>query len=130
MDRRDHGIGFSGEEGEDIVGRLAFPDLADRGPGGPNPGEEGEWAVLTEREPDRRVRAARQGFVLGETGEGHEAAMLNAKPTPPMRRCDIPDIGDAGIGLAALKRKGGRRHAPRASASSRPSGPLRTMGAE
>ena len=52
MDGADFGVRLCREESEEVVGRLAFLDLADGGPVGPDAGETGEGTGLVEREPD------------------------------------------------------------------------------
>ena len=52
MDGTDLGIRLSCEEGEDVVGRLAFLDLPDRRPIRPDAGEAGERPGIIQREPN------------------------------------------------------------------------------
>lgn len=108
----DHRVGLGGEEAEEIIRGLAFLQLADGGPGRPDPREERERAALVEGEPDRRGGLTGLGLVFGETGEGDHAAVLDPDPAAPVRRPRVADIGDAWIGLAVLQRKGGGWHAP------------------
>src|SRR3984893_14530047 len=75
-------------------------------------GKEGQWPGLVEGEPHRRTGAVRQHLLLGKTRPGHHAAVLDFEPAPPMRRFDIPDVGDTRIGDLALQRKDGRRNPP------------------
>src|SRR5271166_4767394 len=89
-----------------------FLDLPHRCPTGPYAGEERERPVLVESKPNRRPGAVWPKLVLGEACERHDAAVLDAKPSAPVRRRDVADIGDARIGVAALQGEDGRRHAP------------------
>jgi hypothetical protein len=52
MDGADLGVRLRREEREDVVGGLAFLDLPDGRPVGPDAGEAGEGAGLIECEPD------------------------------------------------------------------------------
>jgi hypothetical protein len=52
MDGADLGVRIRGEERVEVVGGLAFLDLPDRCPVGPDAGEAGEGSELVEREPD------------------------------------------------------------------------------
>ena len=67
----DDAVRLGGEEGEQVVGGLAFLDLPDRRPARPDAGEEGERPGLVEGEPDGRPRTVRQRLVLGKAGEGY-----------------------------------------------------------
>jgi hypothetical protein len=95
-----------------VVGRLPLLDLPHRCPTGPYAGEERERPVLVESKPNRRPGAVWPKLVLGEACERHDAAVLDAKPSAPVWRRDVADIGDARIGVAALQGEDGRRHAP------------------
>jgi hypothetical protein len=59
-----------------------------------------------------RERLASRARTLGKAREWDEAPALDPKPPAPMRRADVADIGDAGIGFLALQRVRRRRHAP------------------
>ena len=50
MDGADFGVRFRREECVEVVGRLAFLDLPDGGPVGPDAGEAGEGTGLIERD--------------------------------------------------------------------------------
>jgi hypothetical protein len=52
VDGADLGVRLRRQEREYVVGGLAFLDLADRRPVGPDAGVAGEGAGLVEREPD------------------------------------------------------------------------------
>ena len=56
---------------------------------------------LVEREPNRRPGAVRQNLVFGEARERNDAAAFSAKPSTPVGRGDVADIGDARICLLA-----------------------------
>src|SRR5208337_4979835 len=65
------------EERKDVVRRLAFLHLPDRGPARPDAGKEGEGPRLIEGEPDWRTRPVGQRLVLRKAGERHDTAILD-----------------------------------------------------
>src|ERR1700733_4441077 len=146
MDCSDLGVRLRRQERVEVVGGLAFLDLPDRCPVGPDAGKASERAALVEREPD----VAAFGLVeFAEAVERHHAAVLDAEPSRPVFALHVADIGRAAVWLHSLKSTGlplassfearflvasiracGEVGIPhRAVASSRPSAPLRTMGA-
>lgn len=99
MQRRDQGVGFAGQEGEDLksVRRGACPAqrqsrlLRQLGPA-PHPRKRGHRAILY-RKPV--LFAARTDLRLGKAGEGHEAALLGlCQHRAPERAGKIADVGD------------------------------------
>jgi hypothetical protein len=128
---------------------LAFLDLPDGGPVSPDAGEAGEGARLVEREPDV---AAFDLVELAKRVKRHHATVLDAEPAGPVVALYIADVGRPAVrlhseqflevdrlalGLQLSARflvasinafdDDGMPH--RAVASSRPSAPLRTIGA-
>src|SRR6185436_7286548 len=105
--RQDHGhrFGVDGtylgvrlrcEERIEVVGGLAFLDLPDRRPVGPDAGETGEGTGLVESEPD----VAAFGVVeLAEGVERYDAAVLGTQPSRPMFAFYVADIGRPAIRL-------------------------------
>jgi hypothetical protein len=75
MDGVDLGVRLRRQERVDVVGGLAFFDLPDRCPVGPDAGEAGEGARVIQREPDI---AAFGPVELAEGVERHHAAALDA----------------------------------------------------
>ena len=63
MDGANFGVRLGREEREDVVGGLAFLDLPDRRPVGPDAGEAGERAGLIERKPDVAALFERVGIM-------------------------------------------------------------------
>ena len=112
MNCAHHLVRVGGQEGEEIVGGLAFLDLSDRCPPRPDAGEEGERPAFVERKPHRWPRPIGQMLVLGKAGEGDEAPVLDTEPSTPMRRADIANVGDARVCLLSLQGELRRRHAP------------------
>ena len=99
----------TGQDGVEIVGRLAVLYLAERGPAaGLDPGEEHRRVCVSRREPLHPLPLAAR---LGEAGHRHETSMPLPQPAPPMRRAEVAHVGDAGIarGLQDRRRRG---HAP------------------
>ena len=75
VDGADLGVRLRREEREEVIGGLAFLDLPDRRPVGPDAGEAGEGAGLVERKPDIAA------FCLIEFAEGverHHAAIFGS----------------------------------------------------
>src|SRR5258705_10696789 len=103
MDNADLLVGFGRQKSEEIVRRLTFLDLSHRGPVGPKPRKEGERPCLIESKPHRRLAAVRQRLVLAEARERHHAAWLDAEPSSPVWRFDVPDIGHTRIRVAAFQ---------------------------
>ena len=112
MDRAHGLVRFGGKEPVEIGRHLALLHLPHARPFGPDACEEGEWTILVSREPDRGAALVLLHPIFREAGERHEAAMLDPEPTPPMRRAEVADIGNAGIGLAVLEGERRRRHPP------------------
>ena len=119
MNRPDDRVRLGRQDAEKVIRRFAFPDLPNRRPARPDAGEKGERPAIVEREPNRRPRAVRQNLVFGEARERNDAATFDAEPSPPVRRGDVADIGDAGVGLSALQANIGDGMPQRAMASSR-----------
>lgn len=75
VDGTNLGIRLCREERVKVVSRLAFLDLPDRRPVGPDAGEAGEGTGLIEREPD----VAALGLVeLAERVERHHTAVFGS----------------------------------------------------
>jgi hypothetical protein len=106
------GARFRCREAEQVVGHLAFLDLAHGRPARPQAREESQRAGLVKRKPHRRARAVGQDLLLRERRQRDDAAALDAEPSRPMRRRNIADVGHARIALAAFQREERRRHAP------------------
>jgi len=100
MDRADLGVRLRRQERVEVVGRLAFLDLPDRRPVGPDAGEAGEGTGLIEREPD----IAALGLVeLAERVERYDAAVLDAEPPGLMFALHVANVGRAAVRLHSQK---------------------------
>ncbi len=94
VDRADFGVRLRREKRVDVVGGLAFLDLPDRRPVGPDAGEAGEGTALMKREPD----IAALGLVeLAERVERYHAAVFDAEPTSPVLARHVTDVGRAAV---------------------------------
>jgi hypothetical protein len=138
VDGADLCVRLRREERIEVVVGLAFLDPSD---GRPVAGEAGEGTGLVEREPD---------VAAFDLNERHHATVLDAEPAGPVFALHIADVGRPAVRLSnSLKSTGlplacsfsarflvasinafdddGMPH--RAVTSSRPSAPLRTIGA-
>ncbi len=96
VDGADLGVRLRREERVEVVGRLAFLDLPDGRPVGPDAGEAGEGTGLIEREPD----VAALGLVeLAEGVERHHAAVFGSQPSRPVFALHVADVGRAAVRL-------------------------------
>jgi hypothetical protein len=152
VDGAHFGVRLRRQEGIDVVGGLALLDLPDRspvGPVGPDAGEAGEGAGLVERKPD----VAAFGLVnslneLNGTTQRFSAPshrvqcllftlrMLVVPPSGSIRSNSLKSTGlplawsfSARFFVASISAFDDDGMPKRAVASSRPSTPLRTIGA-
>ncbi len=88
------------KEAENIRRDLAFLRLAHARPVGPETGEREQGPSVVEGEPDGYLLAVHR-VVLGEAGEGHQAAMLRTKPAFPMRAVYVADVSGPAVRLHA-----------------------------
>jgi hypothetical protein len=77
VDGADLGVRLRCEERVEVVGGLAFLDLPDGRPVGPDAGEAGEGAALIESEPDVTTFCLVE---LAEAVERHHATVLGSYP--------------------------------------------------
>src|SRR5580700_7987751 len=97
MNCADFGVGFSGQKPEQLV--LALHRVGLRPPlpvpNRPETSEDGEWSVLLQREPGRRLARLRIG-IFAKGRERHHASVLRFEPGAPVRTLYIADVGDGG----------------------------------
>src|SRR6188472_1858833 len=103
MKRPDLGVRLRRKKREQVRLDLPFLHFADGfPPSDPDPGEERQRPVLTQRKPCRWTFTVGLRLRLAERRKGHQAAVVRAQPASPMRRFGVSDIGNARIGLLAL----------------------------
>src|ERR1700704_48127 len=96
VDGADLGVRLRRKKSEEVVVSLAFLDLPNGGPVGPDAGEAGEGAGLIEREPDV---AAFDLVELAKRVKRHHATVLDAEPASPVLAFHIADVGRPAVRL-------------------------------